>query len=647
MIRPPHLIRRTGGSPRARTRQAGQVMVLFSLSLLVLLLAVAVAIDGGFGLLQYREAQNAADFAAEAGATSLQSNCDGALNPAPVTGTQVVQVLDDEVNINSPAAAVPAASATKNWTAYYLSNQQYANGQYKPLYVPAGSGNEVPVTSTSAVVPSGACGVHITVQPQWPPFIAQIMGVTQLHTVTGASAINTVVQGGPLTSIVSLGENGAHTILMAGDGQFNVTGTIFDNANGWLDSNHDNWSKPDVIDGKENGTMTDRGNIESYANPPWDWCFGSASNNPPPTGTNPGASPPPAPWNQAVCSANNTTINYYQWQGGYNQYTSDPLASNSNLPQPQASDAFCPGQLTPPTYSSGYTPPVVSGVPTYSPGVYNYTVVVNGSANFLNCSQVLGQSGTPTTYAGLYDFTQGVVIRPALSTDVVTGQNVLFFTQNPPDAVAGIKNQGDGEPVIGSMGSSCSSGANDNCNPVNSPAEQTVNYITNPVNQQGLNDSVEMGGTGTINLTAPNSGTWLGFLLWQDRGIMANYGFDAMLGDSANITLGGIVYNDSNITGQILGQETYWGGHNGIPYLPGGMLVAGFGVDSSTGMTCEGRQPGSARPGNPVTDPVGCHVTINGLATVDLFQTQGDTNLTITGSTFHIPGVAGSAILTQ
>ncbi|MHB8324241.1 MAG: pilus assembly protein TadG-related protein, partial [Candidatus Dormibacteria bacterium] len=466
MIRPPR--RNLGVPPSTRTRQQGQVMVLFSLSLLVLLLAVGIAIDGGFGLLQYRQAQNAADFAAEAGATALQSNCDGALSPAPVTGTQVVAVLDDEVNINSPAAAVPAGSATKHWTAYYLSNTQYPNGQYKPLYAP-GTSTPVAVTTSSGVVPVGACGVHISVQPQWPPFIAQIMGVTQLKTVTGASAVNTVVQGGPLTSIVSLGENGAHTILMAGDGQFNVTGTIFDNANGCLDTNCDMWGRPDVIDGKQNGTMVDQGNIESYANPPWDGCFGSASNTPGPPA---GSGNPPAPWNSAVCSNNNTTIKYYNWQGGYTQYTSDPLASDASLPQPSSADAYCPGQSVQ-YYHSGYTPPTVGGVPTYSPGVYNHTVTVTGNANFLNCSQVLGQTGGTTSYTGLYDFKQGLVLRPA-SGDTVTGNQVLFFTQQPPDTINGVKNQGDGEPVIGGFNGTCppspNNNSNDNCNAVNSPA---------------------------------------------------------------------------------------------------------------------------------------------------------------------------------
>jgi hypothetical protein len=456
--------------------------------------------------------------------------------------------------------------------------------------------------------------------------------------VTGASAINDVAAGGPLTSIVSLGENGAHVILMAGNGSFNVTGTIFDNANGWLDTNKDNWSAPDVIDVKENASMTIQGNLESYENPPFDWCFGTAENAAAPAGVDPDADPPPAPWNTATCSVNNVTIKYYNWQGGYPQYTTDPIATDPDLPTPTTSDAYCPGQSVT-TYSKASQ--ISGGI--YKPGIYTYTPAITGDATFENCSQVLGETGEATTYAGLYAFTKGISIRPA-AKDTVNGVNVLFYLQSPPATINKIQNVGDGEPVIGDFGNApCGSNGttNDNCDSVDSPAESSIDYNQNPVASQGLNDSIEIGGSGTVNLSAPNSGSWLGFLLWQDSptsagsGIEANFGMDAMTGDTANINLTGILYNNSDQTGQNLSDETYWGGASSLPFVPGGMLVSGFGIDSSTGETC------SSDPG------VGCNVTINGLATVDMFQTQGYANMTITGSTFNVPGVQGSAILTQ
>jgi Flp pilus assembly protein TadG len=46
-------------------------MVLFALAMIVILGMVAVALDGGYGFVQNRRAQNATDFAAFAGAREL------------------------------------------------------------------------------------------------------------------------------------------------------------------------------------------------------------------------------------------------------------------------------------------------------------------------------------------------------------------------------------------------------------------------------------------------------------------------------------------------------------------------------------------------------------------------------------------------
>ncbi|HVD03642.1 MAG TPA: hypothetical protein VNF75_05850 [Candidatus Dormibacteraeota bacterium] len=41
----------------------------------------------------------------------------------------------------------------------------------------------------------------------------------------------------------------------------------------------------------------------------------------------------------------------------------------------------------------------------------------------------------------------------------------------------------------------------------------------------------------------------------------------------------------------------------------------------------------------------GCNITINGLAMVDMFPTQGETQLAINESAISIPGVQGSAAI--
>ncbi|HVC39305.1 MAG TPA: Tad domain-containing protein [Candidatus Dormibacteraeota bacterium] len=609
--------------------------ILFAISLVVLVFASGVAIDGGFGLFQYRQAQNAADFAAQGGAQAMVSNCDAGSSPAPLTGSQLVAVIDDFVNHNSPNSAVPVTNTAKNWTAYYLDSLG------KPFYI----GGSDAVTPSGSIIPAGACGVHVTVTPEWPPFIAQIMGFTHLQTAAGAAAVNSVGYQGAATSIVALGQNGAHTILEAGNGKFNVTGTIFDNANGWLNSSQAVWSNgdctptrcADVIDGKQNGTMNVTGNLDSVAPVPFDWCFGgdggsSDPSGPPnagvPSGESETSTPPPAPWNTAKCTANNTNISYWNWYPNQTEYTIDPIANDPQAPsQPTTSDAYCPG-LPVQTFDAA------SGSPTksvYTPGVYTYPVVVAATASFENCSQVLGQPNTGTVYEGLYVFEKGLVIRPPAG-DTVSGNALTFYTQGIPNKIGGVQNAGDGEPVLSAAvnSASCGSGS-DNCN-VDSSCGTVCNQ-PNPVANQGLNDSVEIGGKGTVNLSAPTSGTYTDFLIWQQSqaggGIPANIGLDALPTDAAQITLAGIIYDDTLPTGQDLSHETYWGNNSGVPYLAGGMLIAGFGLDSSTGMTtCAGG--------------VACQVTINGLATVDEFQTQGNTDLTISGSGYQIPGIAGS-----
>ncbi len=657
---------RDGPGPR------GQVMVLFAISLLVLVLAVGVAVDGGFGLYEYRQAQNAADFASEGAATQLLANCGGP--GAILSNAQVAFVIDDLVAKNSPSTAIPGG-----WGAYYLNSlgkTLTSPPSSSPIYV------ETPGTDSPASgnAPLGACGVYLTVTPQWPAFMAQVIGIARLKTAASAAAVNAITKGvGALTSIVALGEHGAHTIFEGGDGVFNVNGTIFDNSDGWLSHSQNTWSGPngevDVIDGKQSGTMNVEGNIDSYVSNPFDWCFsGSEPNAAPPAadGTNP--TPPDLPYNIATCSANKTVIKYYNWQGNeHAQFTTDPLGGSPT--PPVSSDAYCGtlGVTTNPATGTDSS----NGATIYYPGIYNSPVVVSGNAEFYNCSQTLNpasaSSYTSNAEAGMFFFTNGVALRPGAGQSI-TGYDVLLVTGKAiPDSAGGAfsQNIGDGEPAIGHGSGQCQltltyeecnnsyalSGANCGSEPAptTSAAAGTNcnvdgNY-ENSVAAQGLNDSLEIGGQGTVTLTA-STGTsfpWTDFLTWQLSGTTANVGLDSELGDSANMTLSGIIYDNSLQGGQDVSssssKEQYWDGNAGIPYLAGGMLIAGYGVaggPNGTGFTC------GTESGGVVSSTAGCSITIDGLAVVDEFQTEGFTSLNVTGSTYQIPGIKGTgAILTQ
>ncbi len=68
-----------------RDDESGVVLIIFALAMVILLGMIAVAIDGGYGFVQNRRAQNAADFAAFAAAQQLSSStyCSGTNSPPP------------------------------------------------------------------------------------------------------------------------------------------------------------------------------------------------------------------------------------------------------------------------------------------------------------------------------------------------------------------------------------------------------------------------------------------------------------------------------------------------------------------------------------------------------------------------------------
>ena len=703
--------------------QGGQVMVLFAISLLVLVMAVGLAIDGGFGLLQYRQAQNAADFAAEGVAQALSPQCTD--NGVMATGTQVVNIVNELVSPNSPSTTVTGIPF--GWTGYYL------NGQNQPM-TGAGGGKVYvydTVTGSPTTPPLGACGVHLNVTPQWPPFVEQIVGVAHLNTAAGASALNPATPSLLPIGIEALAENGAHDILMAGDGNFDIWGDIYDNANGCLNYSSpqritggcQSWggmNNPDILDGKQSGTMYVWGKLKNsnIVNTPWDWCFGSPANSPTSTAT-PSPWPPPVgtppavlPGLQAACGANNTSVYTDSWGSTHAApVTTDPLAGLVTPPTPSIAGCglgldgvITQADGTTPYFAGAYpNPTVVSGNAVIYPGQYRFPVVVTGNAVFANCSQESaaagGTSGAVPPAPGIFYFDQGLAIRPQAGS-AVTGQDILLVTQNPlPNGAITLpsggpdQNVGDGEPAIGAGSGNCGftsdaagkpSGetcagpylasvgcpngpAGTNCNSdANGQCSNSVCFAANPVASQGLNDALQMGGNGTINLTAPQDGPYQDFLTWQvtqanapvgsqplDAAVRANVGFDSLLGDSANITLTGTIVDNSDQQGQNPSNEQYWGGNSSLPFIPGGMLVTGFGIASDpaypadasrnpygswgTGFTCGAGQPGAG---------TGCQVNITGLAMVDMFQTQGKTQLSIKGEAPAILGASSSAILT-
>ena len=157
-------------------RQRGQAIPLFALSLVGLLLAAGLVVDVGYAFAQQRTAQNAADFAALAGARVLGEYYTG-------------QPTGAGTDANVAAAVGDALSANRA----QLLSAQYVDPTGKSL---GSVGN--------ASIPSGAVGVVVNAKTAWHPFLVGIIGVTSWTAGADATAIT---QATPSAGVMPVGIN--------------------------------------------------------------------------------------------------------------------------------------------------------------------------------------------------------------------------------------------------------------------------------------------------------------------------------------------------------------------------------------------------------------------------------------------------------
>ena len=105
---------------RTRRKGEGQILVVFALGLVVLVTGVALVLEGGNAYQNQRSVQNAADAAANAGATVIAQHLAG----VPKTDAQVNSAITSSASFNSVTEAAyytdwqgqPAARAS-TWAA--------------------------------------------------------------------------------------------------------------------------------------------------------------------------------------------------------------------------------------------------------------------------------------------------------------------------------------------------------------------------------------------------------------------------------------------------------------------------------------------------------------------------------------------------
>ena len=237
---------------RAREEgERGVVLIIIALALVVLIGMMSIAIDGSYGFVQDRRAQNASDFAAFAAAQRLATStfCSGT---TALTTRQIVKIVKAVIQDND-------ASLGDAWTGQFLNQ----NGTAMP-------GATFRQGSTG-LPPQGACGVNILATPSWPPFFAGIFGINQLGGSPKASVAPTAAVGKPI-GIVALNKVGPHEILGGGTGHFVVAGDIVLNT----DVSHQPWTRvgrrpdlgvswewDDAIDAKTGSNLYVYGTIHS------------------------------------------------------------------------------------------------------------------------------------------------------------------------------------------------------------------------------------------------------------------------------------------------------------------------------------------------------------------------------------------------
>jgi Putative Flp pilus-assembly TadE/G-like len=632
--------------------ESGVVLIIVALALVVLIGIVAIAIDGGYGFVQNRRAQNATDFAAFAAAQQLDSSASCIGTSPPPTMKQIDNIIQDLVQDNGSGIG-------SSWTAKFLDD----NGNAIQTFTAA---------DDSGVPPAGACGVSISATPAWKPFFAGLFGIHQLQG-NASSTVGRVATGKPL-GILALNKVGPHEILGGGTGTFVVDGDIFGNTDvtnqPWTES-ADGLEWDDAIDAKTSSNLYVYGTINTVNNLynteslwPLDHCFINdglqydPTDAPTPSVSNPDPSQtlPTYKLSCLVGGGTSVTVDYDNINNTLPQIT-DPLLSPDAPPNPLVNMAPCPGSGASAPQSFGDIP---QDSTTLSPGVYTKPVELTGSVQFQDC---------PGGYPGVYQFQQGLWINPQSSNDRVTGSNVVIATGAPyrvagnvpgsgvgaafiPDLNPdGTEVGGNGAPCLpsGTVASTASGGQNETgssqCGGSSPATNGVLAYHDTPVSSTpdssmtgtGNNFSLIIGGVSgaQVTLTGPTTGGYgglhgaTGLVLYQDPGTQANYGFNAEAGDAADINVTGVVYNASLANYGADAPQDYWDGEGGgIPFYAGGTLQTGFGAGWSSGPT---QSAGS--------------FTLTGTAVVDDFNTDGATTITIFGQPYSLPGGSSLSLI--
>jgi Flp pilus assembly protein TadG len=158
--------------PTKAQGERGQILVLFAGALVVIILVVGLVIDGSYGLAQRRGAQNAADFAALAGARIVAEWVTG--DTANGTDANVKAAITTAIASNGAAALTFGVAGSPQYIG--------SNGAIVPSADSAASyvGN--------GTIPPNTAGVKVAASLTWRPFFLGIAGINSWTASADATA---------------------------------------------------------------------------------------------------------------------------------------------------------------------------------------------------------------------------------------------------------------------------------------------------------------------------------------------------------------------------------------------------------------------------------------------------------------------------
>lgn len=175
---------------RAR-RAEGQILVIFTLMLVVLVLATGLVVDGGSAFLNRRDSQNSADIGAMAGTKRLADYYVHATAFTPANNAYTA--IATRMTQNGCTAA-----ANCSWTARYIGPRTGAT------FVDLGPVGASDTTVPGAVSGQKAMGVMVNVSKVAPTYFLGVMGQSNWHIATTATAISGQPAGAPASQILPI-----------------------------------------------------------------------------------------------------------------------------------------------------------------------------------------------------------------------------------------------------------------------------------------------------------------------------------------------------------------------------------------------------------------------------------------------------------